>query len=288
MKLSVVIPCFNEETTLADQLDALAGEEWSEPWEVVFVDNRSTDRSRAIAEQYQKQLPNLRIVDASEKPGKSYALNKAIRTSEAELIAFLDADDQVASGWLPAVGEALNKHPLIATRTDCETLNNEHNRRSRGNLQSSGLMNIHYPPYLPHASGGTIGITRCLHDKLGGFDESLHCLEDTDYLWRAQLLGATLQFVPEAVLRVRFRSTLKGIYRQRQAYAEHNVLLSKRYRAYGVPHSRPWFGYFKRWDSLLRSVKQLRHAPGRANWVGKLGWVVGLTKGVIKYRVPPI
>ena len=288
MKLSVVIACYNEEGTLGGQLEALAGQEWSEPWEVVFVDNRSTDNSRAIAEQFRDRLPNLRIVDASEKQGKSFALNKGIRASASELIAFVDADDQVAPGWLPAVGEALKKHELIATRTDCETLNNENIRRYRGDLQLNGLLTIHYPPYLPHASGGTIGITRALHDKIGGFDESLRCLEDTDYLWRAQLAGATLHYVPEAVLRVRFRTTLKGIYRQYRAYAEHNVLLSKRYRDYGDPMPQPWRKYLRRWMYLLRNIKKLRRAPYRAKWVGKLAWAVGVTRGVIKYRVPPM
>ncbi len=63
MRLSIVLACYNGAETLADQLDGLAAQEWSQPWEVVFVDNRSTDNSRAIAEQYKDRLPNLRVVD---------------------------------------------------------------------------------------------------------------------------------------------------------------------------------------------------------------------------------
>ena len=40
IKLSVIIPCYNAETTLAVQLEALARQRWSEPWEVLVVDNR--------------------------------------------------------------------------------------------------------------------------------------------------------------------------------------------------------------------------------------------------------
>lgn len=288
MKLSVVIACYNEEETLADQLEGLAAQEWSEPWEIVFVDNRSTDSSRAIAERYLQRLPNLKIVDASEKQGKSFALNKGIKAAEADLIVFVDADDQVAPGWLPVVAEAMKKHELIATRIDVETLNNENNLQYRKNPQSDGVMMIHYPPYLPHAAGGTIGITRALNDKIGGFDESLFCLEDTDYLWKAQLAGATLHFVPDAVLRMRFRMTLAGIYRQFRTYAEYNVLLSKRYRAYGEPMPNPWRKYFKRWITVVRNWRELRHRPSRATWVGRFAWTVGLTRGIIKYRVPPV
>lgn len=288
MKLSVIIACYNEEETLADQLDGLAAQELSEPWEIVFVDNGSTDRSRAIAEQYQQRLPNLKIVDASEKQGKPFALNKGMKVAEADVFAFVDADDQVAPGWLPAVVKALEKHELIATRTDGETLNNENNLQYRKNPQPDGVMTIHYPPYLPHASGGTVGITRALNDKIGGFDESLLCLEDTDYLWRAQLAGATLHFVPDAVLRMRFRTTLAGIYRQFSTYAEYNVLMSKRYSSYGDPMPHPWREYFKRWMRVFRNWRELRRRPSRAAWVGRLAWTVGVTKGIIKYRVPPV
>jgi len=288
MKLSVIIACLNEEETLADQLEGLAAQELSEPWEVVFVDNGSTDSSRAIAEQYQQRLPHLKIVDASEKRGKSFALNKGIKAAEADLLAFVDADDQVAPGWLPAVVEALEEHELIATRTDVETLNNENNRQYRGKIQADGLMMIHYPPYLPHASGGTVGITRELNDRIGGYDETLLCLEDTDYLWRAQLAGATLHYVPDAVMRVRFRTTLGGIYRQYRAYAEYNVLMSKRYSGYGDPVPDPWRRYFTRWKNIVRNWRELRRRPSRAAWVGRLGWTIGLTRGIIKYRVPPV
>jgi GT2 family glycosyltransferase len=65
--------------------------------------------------------------------------------------------------------------------------------------------------------------------KIGGFDETLPFLEDTDYVWKAQLAGAKFHFVPDAVMRVRYRETLSGIYRQKRNYAEYNVFLSKRY-----------------------------------------------------------
>jgi len=287
MKLSVVIACYNGESTIADQLEGLASQSWSKPWEVIFVDNRSVDDSRRIAERYQDRLPNLKIVDAFEKQGKSFALNKGIDAASGDAIAFADADDQVAPGWLPAIGEALEKHELVATSCDVDALNQDESRHYRRKLQADGLQTIHYPPYLPHAGGGTIGIWRSLHYKIGGFDESLPYLEDTDYVWRAQLAGASIHFVPEAVMRVRFRKDLRGIYRQKRNYAEYNVLLSRRYRSYGEPMPHPWRKYFMGWRNLFRTVRKLRYPGPRADWVGQLGTMVGKTKGVIKYRVPP-
>ena len=131
MELSVILASYNGGETLPDQFDGLAEQEWSEPWEIIFIDNGSTDNTRAIAEQYQQRLPNLKIIDASEKKGKPFALNKGIRASKGRALAFIDDDDQVAPGWLSAMGTALQTHDLVACRWDIDTLNSGWVRRAR-------------------------------------------------------------------------------------------------------------------------------------------------------------
>ena len=64
MRLSVIIPCYNAATTIAGQLDALTGQRWSHQWEVIVVNNHSTDGSMEVVERYRTRLPQLRIVDA--------------------------------------------------------------------------------------------------------------------------------------------------------------------------------------------------------------------------------
>ena len=51
MDLSVIVPCHNEESTLPEQLDALAAQEYDGDWEVVVVDNRSTDATAALVQE---------------------------------------------------------------------------------------------------------------------------------------------------------------------------------------------------------------------------------------------
>ncbi|MEO1764635.1 MAG: glycosyltransferase, partial [Cyanobacteria bacterium J06629_18] len=69
MQLSVVIPCFNAASTIAAQLEAFTQQQCSETWEIIIADNGSTDESLNIVKQYQQNLPNLRIVDASLTKG---------------------------------------------------------------------------------------------------------------------------------------------------------------------------------------------------------------------------
>lgn len=288
VKLSVIIPCLNAADTIAPQLEALANQQWSEPWEVIVADNGSTDNTMDIIKKYRERMENLRIVDASNKKGQAHAKNIGAKNAFGESIVFCDADDEVAPGWLAAMGEALSKYDFVACRTDIKKLNPCWVLKSRGNPQESGVQKYNYPPYLSHAGGSTIGVKRWIHDLIGGFDESMILLEDTDYCWRIQLKGIELHFVPEAVIHVRFRNNLKGIFRQANQWGEYNVKIYKRYLPLGMPRLS-WKQGVLSWKNLIktfiRSIPTIRDKGDVANWIWKFGWQLGRLKGSIKYRV---
>jgi glycosyltransferase involved in cell wall biosynthesis len=289
MHLSVIIPCRNGADTIATQLDALAGQSWSEAWEVVVADNGSTDSSVATAARYRGRLPNLQIVDASGRRGAAYARNVGARAASGTALAFCDADDAVGVGWLAAMGEALSQHDFVASRFDIEQLNPlwiQENFRSLA--QQHGLQKVVYPPYLPHAGGSGLGVKRTLHEAIGGFDESLLRLMDTDYCFRVQLTGVPLHFASEAVVHVRLRHEFRGLFRQACLWGQYNVLMYKRYRPSDLKLPRPWRRYLKRWEGLFWRLPELRDKAGRAAWIASLGWQVGRLQGSLKYRVPPV
>src|SRR3990172_11101424 len=104
MKLSVIIACLNGARTIAAQLEALAGQQWSHPWEVVIADNGWSDDWLDIVRSYQDRIPNIRIVDASDRRGQPHALNVGAAAAKGEALAFCDADDEGAPGWGGAMG----------------------------------------------------------------------------------------------------------------------------------------------------------------------------------------
>jgi glycosyltransferase involved in cell wall biosynthesis len=284
MRLSVVIPCFNAANTIASQLEALASQQWSEPWEVIISDNGSTDNSVAIAQQYRERLPHLRIVDASKQRGAAHAKNVGAIAATGEALAFCDADDEVAPGWVAAMGEALAQYDLVACCREYQKLNEPWALQYRALTQQEQVQDYQYPPYLPHASGSTLGVKRSLYLAVGGFDESIPILDDTDFCWKLQLQGTQLQFVPEAVIHYRFRHTLNGIYQQAKGYGTSNILLYKKYRPLGMP-PLSWHSSFKPWLRLLKSFPQISSLEGRAKWVWALGWRMGRLQGSIKHQV---
>ncbi|NJN15541.1 MAG: glycosyltransferase family 2 protein [Oscillochloris sp.] len=293
VRLSVIIPCYNAADTLGEQLDSLACQEWDQPWEVIVADNGSSDNSRAMAEAYLNRIANLRIIDASARKGGAFARNEAVRYAQSDAIVFIDADDVAAPGWVAAIGNALEHHAFVASRFDIEHLNHQSwISRTRSNPQAEGVQRISYPPHLPHSGGCGLGVRRALHEQIGGFDESLLRLMDTDYCFRIQLQSnVELTFVPDATVYVRYRDTLSGMFRQTRERAAYNVFLAARYRPAGQSrsHLRAWYRLIQRWFRLwLRLFTKVRSREQFAEWLRVLGWQIGLIQGSLKYKVPPL
>lgn len=285
MRLSVIIPCFNAAKTIALQLEALANQHWSQPWEVIVADNGSADETVAIVEHYKEKLPNLRVVDASDQRGAAHARNIGAASAASNALAFCDADDEVAPGWVAAMGEALSKYDFVACKHDYNKLNEPWTLKYRKLPQLDGLNEYRYPPYLPHASSSGLGIRREIHEAVRGFDEAMLRLQDTDYCWRVQLTGTKLHFVADALVHYRLRDTLEGLYHQARFWGEHNVLLYKKYRALGMPQLS-WKASVKAWMLLLKNFPQVFfHKGNRAKWVWDFAWRIGRLQGCIKYQV---
>lgn len=286
MRISVIIPCFNASKTLGAQLRALADQTWTGAWEVILADNGSTDNSREIAESFRTSLPELRIVDASARQGQPFALNAGVEAATGDTLLFCDADDEVGSGWLAAMAEALTRHDFVACRIDAEKLNTPEVRASREGTQRDGLQRFPYPPYLSHAGGGTIGVKRELHIAVGGFDEDLPATHDTLYCLQVQLLGTPLCFVPNATMHVRFRGDYRGMFRQARTYGFYSTLVYRKARGLGTaPIAHPWRDAARVWRDLLRQLPHNRCKSQWAPWTFRVGYRTGRLVGSIKHGV---
>jgi glycosyltransferase involved in cell wall biosynthesis len=97
--ISVIIPMFNAEDTIIEALDSVRDQTvGSENFEIIVIDDGSTDNSSHLVENYIQENPELNILLMSqENKGVSSARNVGLMSSEGDYIAFLDADDV----WLP-------------------------------------------------------------------------------------------------------------------------------------------------------------------------------------------
>ncbi|HEY6798037.1 MAG TPA: glycosyltransferase family A protein [Kineosporiaceae bacterium] len=278
--LSVVIAAYNAADTLGTQLKALVGQAPGLGWEVVVADNRSTDATAAIAESFADRL-DLRVVPAPAKANAAYARNVAVATCEAGWIAFVDADDMVAPGWVESMAHGLREHQFVAGRLDSGHLNTPAIVRTRPVPQSTGLQWWSVGPPLPHAGGGNLGIHRSVFEAVGGFDENLGGLQDVDFCWRVQLAGVPLHFLPEATLHVGLRSSLPAMWRQGRNYGAAQAEIERRYAAVTAADIPPEVRVERpastrspggRTRTLLAMLANVPH-PGALAW--QVAWSVG-------------
>ncbi|MBA2666902.1 MAG: glycosyltransferase family 2 protein [Trueperaceae bacterium] len=238
-RISVIMPVYNGEDTIAVQLEALASQTFDGAWELIVADNGSTDGTRTAARRYAGRLP-LHLIDASRVRGAAHARNVGASHARAPLLAFVDADDEVAPGWLASIVTALDMHPVVASKFDKNRLNPPALRGSRRLAQEVGLGAHDYADFLPHASGSGLAIQRSVHAAIGGFDESLLRLQDTDYCWRAQLAGFSLHFEHTALVHYRFRTSTSRSIAQAFLYGRYDGHLYNRYAKKGMRHVSLW------------------------------------------------
>jgi len=93
--LSVLLPCHNEarilDRCISETVKAIATE-FDEPFEVVVVDDGSTDETREIAEAAARSTPGVRVIRLQPNGGKGAALRRAFAETRGELVCFLDGD----------------------------------------------------------------------------------------------------------------------------------------------------------------------------------------------------
>ncbi len=282
MKLSVIIPCFNAGQTISQQLEALTKQEWSQPWEIIIADNGSTDNSREIIQAYQDKLPHLRLIDASAKRGAAYARNAGVKAAQADMLAFCDADDEVAPGWVAAMGTALREHDLVGGRDEHWKLNPEWLVKVYGCEEGNGIYFDH--PFLPLLSGNNIAVKRSLHEAVGGFDENLTILEDVDYCWRIQQLGIKPYEAKDALVHFRLRDRIPQICQRAWKMGVDEGRLYRKHRSQGMTQPITWKTVIKTTGLFaIRLVTlKIRDKISLTQNLMDLAWRGGQLQGLIK------
>ncbi|AEG94336.1 glycosyltransferase family 2 protein [Ramlibacter tataouinensis] len=299
MKLSVILPCYNGAATLAVQLEALCRQHWPNGWELIVANNGSTDGSMAIVERYRERLPALKIVQAhvpgTPRFGVPHSYNVGIQAATGDAFVFCEADDEVAPGWLAAMGEALARHDFVAARLDHRKLNPEwlHPLQGEG-YQSERLSQMRGYPYLAHASGCSFGLRRAVYERVGPLDSHFPCVHDTEYSWRAQLAGYSLHLEPRALVHYREKAGPLARFRQGRAWGRDYVRLLQYYGvpAQGLELPRKLLAAGRllpeglpAWLASARGEPNGRH--GLAQWFWNMGWSVGELMAVMRDPVVP-
>jgi glycosyltransferase involved in cell wall biosynthesis len=209
--LSVIVCTRNRSRLLAEACGAiLAVDSPGEPWELLIIDNGSTDDTLDIAHQVAAEDARVRV-EVEERLGLSNARNAGIRHARGELLLFVDDDAFPAPGWLVGLAKALRLEDVLAAGGPVEP-------RFAGELPEwfgptyrpyvtvwdlgPELVDLHYNEY---PRGANMGFRRETFERFGGFSHhlgrtgsSLLSCEETELCLRIERGGGRVVYTPEA------------------------------------------------------------------------------------------
>jgi glycosyltransferase involved in cell wall biosynthesis len=260
-RVSVIVPVHDGAATIGRCLEALCALDYPDhAYDVVVVDNRSTDGTRDIVGTYPVRLVEERAVQSSYA-----ARNRGVIASSGTVLAFTDADCVPDRGWLRAL-----VWPLVAPDVGgvagaiepYESASTVERYQARHAIRAERAF-AH--PVLPFAQTANVAYPRAIVETLGGFDATIPFGGDLDFSWRMQrTTGRRLVFEPAALVRHRHRTTWRGLMALYEKNAIANCLLAARYPTYASYTELRTFAYCAREcaRSTLRGVRGAPRADG--------------------------
>ncbi len=174
MKISIIIPTYNEEEYLPKLLESIKSQDFTD-YEVIVADAQSDDNTREIAKDYGCVV----VEGGLPGPGR----NRGAEVAQGEILLFLDSDLELTENYLSNVVEEFESEELGIAITQMTPLSEK--KRDKYLHDLANWFMIAVENIKPHGAGcyGIIS-KKELHDEVGGFDENLNFGEDTDYIER--------------------------------------------------------------------------------------------------------
>lgn len=234
MKISVVIPVFNEEERIINTLKHIY-DNTEQPFEVIVADGCSTDKTVSLIRMNYPQV----IVLENERKNAAAGRNIGIKKAKGDVIAFTDGDCLVDKEWLKQIRIAFEKEDidgvggkvLIAPPVN-------HYEEYWGNLAWRLIMNFPDEAYEVKAQtlNDAFVTANCAYKRkllydIKGFNNFFaNNAEDVDLCWRALKHGAKLRYEPSIIIYAHNVTTIRGIAKKS---FRNGVSSSKLQKVYG-------------------------------------------------------
>lgn len=210
MKLSVIIATYNRCESLIKTLQSIAEQAGIEKadYEIVVVDNNSTDKTKEVVEGFKRAFPGNLIYLFEQRQGKTFALNKGIESARGEIIAMTDDDCVADRNWLANIREVFSTKniDLLAGKVtavfDSELpswldINALHGPLAHHDKGDKYFENDDSKKIL--TTGANMTFRRTSVEKFGNFHFHGRS-QDTDLAYRWANLGAKIAYSPDVVV----------------------------------------------------------------------------------------
>ena len=200
--VSIVIPAYNAQAYLGDTLESALNQTYRS-FEIIVVDDGSTDATAAVAENYRSR--GVRVL-LQANAGAAAARNRALLVARGKLVVLLDSDDLWEPDYLETMVQFLDRNPEVSIAF-C-------NSRFFGESKHAGKTYQEvYPPAPPITFAKLAGqvshvcldaiLRREVFKRVGMFDERLQAVEDFDLWLRALQAGCRIEPIARVLVHYR-------------------------------------------------------------------------------------
>lgn len=250
-RISVVVCTYNGARTLHDCLSGLAAVDYPD-FEVLLIDDGSTDASAAIASEYEV------TVISTPNRGLSAARTLGAERATGEIVAYIDDDARPDPDWLRylawtylTTGHVAVGGPNIAPDGDGPLA------FCVANAPGGPVHVLLTDEIAEHVPGCNLSVRRDRLLEIGGFDPRFRAAgDDVDVCWRIQDRGWTVGFAPGAMVWHHRRNSLRTYWKQQQGYGKAEALLEAKWpERYNAMGHISWAGrlYGNGWTRALGS-----------------------------------
>ena len=237
-RISIIVPCYNEETTIRHLLDSILAQTYArEQMEVVIADGLSVDATRTVIAAFQREHPDLSLtVVENQVQTIPSALNLAIKTASGEIIVRLDAHSAPIPEYVARcvkaleAGKGANVGGVWEIKPGAQTWVAESIA-----IAAAHPLGVGDAMYRLNAKAGPVdtvpfgSFRRSLIEKIGAFDETLLANEDYEFNTRVLQSGGVVWLEP-SIRSVYFaRSTFSALVKQYWRYGFWKLRMLARY-----------------------------------------------------------
>jgi glycosyltransferase involved in cell wall biosynthesis len=231
--VSIIVPVYNDPEGLSDTLDTLVGQTYQrDHYEILVVDNRSLDETRAVAADYASRNDNVFALDERRRQSSYAARVRGIRRARGDVLAFVDADMTVERDWLEQAVERMEADELdyMACNVQLYDRDGDQTLASRFN-QYNGFPIQKYIDELHFAPTCCLLVRAAVIEEVGPFDVRFISSGDREFGQRVHDAGFEMGYADDIPMyhpaRTSVQSLVKkavrigrGKHQMRQLYPE--------------------------------------------------------------------
>lgn len=252
--VSIVLPCYNGERFLKQSLDSILSQN-KHDWELIIVDDCSTDNSGRIADDYAACDSRISVIHNKQNKKLPASLNIGFAHARGKYFTWTSDDNIAKPDWLSVLSDYLDANPstdMVSACTDYMD-DNGHVYASmnprRDIRQLAHICNI----------GAAFMYRKTTADKIGKYDEDMFCAEDYDY-WTRIALNGQIDYINNNIYQYRSNPQSLTATQQPRIQAKTSAIHNKYKNNWIQKLNLGWWGkqklsYLMRDNSLLNPAK---------------------------------